>query len=202
MSFRLLSVSRLILVSGKLFILVNVISFAPPRTRAAVTLYPNVIMPANWRSGFCGFLHGPPPKDFQPCRSRFPTQQLHCPFRPLCPRYLDFTALMLSAVLFPDLAASIDDWEYFSPIRLSVASPFVCPSVYFTLWILWHQVRIPIVLKHSPDGTAKPFYLFAQILESSLFTSYYFGALRQLAAHLLGSNSTPHDVATVGWFSM
>src|SRR5215469_372681 len=64
------------------------------------------------------------------------------PFRRWCPRYFDFSALVVGS-LVPDLAASIDDWEYFSHTVLG-SFIFCLPVGLLTLWILY-QVRGPLI---------------------------------------------------------
>ena len=59
-----------------------------------------------------------------------------------CPKYLDFPSLIIGS-LTPDLAASIDDWEYFSHTILG-SLLFCLPVGLLTLWI-FHKVRTPIV---------------------------------------------------------
>jgi hypothetical protein len=59
-----------------------------------------------------------------------------------CPRYLDFSALFVGSIT-PDLATSIDDWEYFSHTVLGTLV-FCLPVGLVTLWI-FHQVRAPLV---------------------------------------------------------
>jgi len=64
------------------------------------------------------------------------------PFRRWCPKYLDFPALIIGSVT-PDLAASIDDWEYFSHTILGTFV-FCLPVGLATIWI-FRRVRTPIV---------------------------------------------------------
>jgi Domain of unknown function (DUF4184) len=64
------------------------------------------------------------------------------PFRRWCPKYLDFPSLIVGS-LTPDLAASIDDWEYFSHTILG-SLVFCLPVGLLTLWI-FHKVRTPLV---------------------------------------------------------
>ena len=64
------------------------------------------------------------------------------PLRRWCPRYLDFSALVVGS-LTPDLATFIDDWEYFSH---TIAGSFVfcLPVGLLTFWV-FHRVRRPLV---------------------------------------------------------
>jgi hypothetical protein len=64
------------------------------------------------------------------------------PLRRWCPKYLDFPSLIVGS-LTPDLAASIDDWEYFSHTAFG-SLVFCLPVGLLTLWI-FHKVRTPIV---------------------------------------------------------
>lgn len=64
------------------------------------------------------------------------------PLRRWCPKYLDFQALIVGS-LTPDLATSIDDWEYFSHTILGTFV-FCLPVGLLTLWI-FHRVRAPLV---------------------------------------------------------
>lgn len=64
------------------------------------------------------------------------------PLRRWCPRYFAFSALVVGS-LVPDLAASIDDWEYFSHTILG-SFVFCLPVGLLTLWIL-RQVGGPLV---------------------------------------------------------
>ena len=64
------------------------------------------------------------------------------PLRRWCPKYLDFPSLIIGS-LTPDLAASIDDWEYFSHTILG-SLVFCLPVGLLTLWI-FHKVRTPVV---------------------------------------------------------
>jgi len=64
------------------------------------------------------------------------------PFRPWCPRYLNFAALVVGS-LVPDLAASMSDLEYFSHTILG-SFVFCVPVGLLTLWI-FRQVRIPLI---------------------------------------------------------
>ena len=66
------------------------------------------------------------------------------PLRRWCPRYLDFPSLVIGSFA-PDLAASIDDWEYFSHTILG-SFVFCVPVGILTLWI-FHKIRTPIVGK-------------------------------------------------------
>lgn len=59
-----------------------------------------------------------------------------------CPRYFDLSSLVIGS-LTPDLAASIDDWEYFSHTLLG-SFIFCLPVGLVTLWI-FHKVRTAIV---------------------------------------------------------
>jgi len=60
------------------------------------------------------------------------------PFRRLCPKYLDFPALIIGSIA-PDFAACIDDWEYFSHTVLG-SFVFCLPFGLLTLWI-FRRVR-------------------------------------------------------------
>jgi hypothetical protein len=64
------------------------------------------------------------------------------PLRRWCPKYFDLPALIVGS-LIPDLAAAIDDWEYFSH---SIPGIFVfcLPVGLLTLWI-FHRVRTDLV---------------------------------------------------------
>jgi len=64
------------------------------------------------------------------------------PLRRWCPKYLDFPSLIIGS-LTPDLAASIDDWEYFSHTLLG-SLVFCLPMGLLTLWI-FRKVRTPLV---------------------------------------------------------
>lgn len=64
------------------------------------------------------------------------------PLRRWCPKYLDFPSLIIGS-LTPDLATSIDDWEYFSHTILG-SLVFCLPVGLLTVWI-FHKVRFPIV---------------------------------------------------------
>jgi Domain of unknown function (DUF4184) len=64
------------------------------------------------------------------------------PLRRWCPKYFDFSALVVGS-LVPDLAAGIDDLEYFSHSILG-SLLFCLPVGYLTLWIL-HRVRSSLV---------------------------------------------------------
>jgi len=64
------------------------------------------------------------------------------PFRRWCPRYFDFSALVVGS-LVPDLASSIDHLEYFSHTILG-SFVFCLPLGLLTLWIL-RQVRAPLI---------------------------------------------------------
>jgi hypothetical protein len=64
------------------------------------------------------------------------------PLRRLCPKYFDFSSLIIGSIT-PDLAASIDDWEYFSHSILGSLG-FCLPVGILTLW-LFQGVRTPLV---------------------------------------------------------
>jgi len=64
------------------------------------------------------------------------------PLRRWCPAYLDFSALVTGS-LTPDLASSIDDWEYFSH-TIPGSFLFCLPVGLVTLWI-FQRVRAPLV---------------------------------------------------------
>jgi len=64
------------------------------------------------------------------------------PLRRWCPKYLDFPSLIVGS-LTPDLAASIDDWEYFSHTILG-SLVFCLPVGLLTIWI-FHKVRTALV---------------------------------------------------------
>ena len=65
------------------------------------------------------------------------------PFRRWCPRYLDFSALVVGC-LVPDLATSMTDYlEYFSHTILG-SLVFCLPVGLLTLWI-FRQVRAPLI---------------------------------------------------------
>jgi hypothetical protein len=64
------------------------------------------------------------------------------PLRRWCPRFLDFSALVVGS-LVPDLAACIDDWDYFSHTILG-SFVFCLPVGLLTLWI-FYQIRAPLV---------------------------------------------------------
>jgi len=65
------------------------------------------------------------------------------PFRRWCPRYLDFSALVVGC-LVPDLATSMTDYlEYFSHTILG-SFIFCLPVGLLTLWI-FRQVRTPLI---------------------------------------------------------
>ena len=60
-----------------------------------------------------------------------------------CPRFLDFSSLVVGSIT-PDLATSIDDWEYFSHTILG-SFVFCLPAGILTLWI-FYRVRVALVL--------------------------------------------------------
>ena len=64
------------------------------------------------------------------------------PFRRWCPKYLDFSALVVGCIV-PDLAASIGDLEYFSHSILG-SFAFCLPVGLMTVWIL-RQIQAPLV---------------------------------------------------------
>lgn len=64
------------------------------------------------------------------------------PWRRFCPRFLDFSALIIGSVI-PDLASSIDDWEYFSHSILG-SFGFCLPVGILTYWV-FRAVRTPLV---------------------------------------------------------
>jgi len=64
------------------------------------------------------------------------------PLRRWCPKYLDLPGLIVGSIT-PDLATSIDDWEYFSH-TIPGTLVFCLPIGLLTLWI-FHRVRTPLV---------------------------------------------------------
>jgi hypothetical protein len=64
------------------------------------------------------------------------------PLRRFCPKYLDLPSLIIGS-LTPDLAASIDDWEYFSHTFVGLFV-FCLPVGLFTFRLLY-SLRTPLV---------------------------------------------------------
>ena len=64
------------------------------------------------------------------------------PLRRWCPKILHFPSLVIGSIT-PDLATSIDDWEYFSH-TIPGTFLFCLPVGILTLWI-FYQLRIPLV---------------------------------------------------------
>lgn len=64
------------------------------------------------------------------------------PLRRWCPAYFDLASLVIGS-LVPDLACSIDDWEYFSHTLLG-SLVFCLPVGLVAVWV-FHRVRIALV---------------------------------------------------------
>jgi hypothetical protein len=95
------------------------------------------------------------------------------PFRRWCPKYFDFAALIVGSIA-PDLATSIDDWEYFSH-SIAGSLGFCLPAGLLTLAALRHlcfplvstlpephrQALLPLCAR---PGTRSPLVIVASLL--------------------------------------